>query len=864
MQIAAAAGPGALPTSLQLPPWGDSGLAVSAEEVGLPVSSGNLQKRQNGGLGRLNVSAAALATLAALVVAYFALRCALFLASNRRSIAGLRYLAGSEETTEKEAGEHCSAPAEDESEAVAASEEEETEEVLVEEDLVKRARRYTIELADFIVRSEPLVRQLEIHLKSTCIAKLLCLSIVEMSALFTLLERRERAGMQAEISRIDKRIWHLRRFVRRRDTSVSRYRHIKCLHTFLEQLSEVEPAAAAFTERQRLVRIKQLLQLQELALAQLNYGLLWLREAVEGYKKAKNGMEAAAAAAHSAASAATRVAAATGGGPAADAAAAVAAQGAVATAQYRIAAVVRAIEKTVHKRRAQILNDALLSKWLRTLHTAEVHYGMISSGNMGRASRRPRQNHPELVEDLETTPLGLGNEPWERITREEIDRLQRTASTSPSEDPFQEDRVSPPDTLVSDSGSVLPLNVPRQGSLEGAGKTGSDQASSSPSTSAAAAAAPTADGNHTRVQATSHRKAVSHSPLHNVPSQVSPPALAWGLQTSAVSAASETAAAVSLDHTRAAQAPWTDKVPGSTSSRKSIGATPLTEALPRRLPISSGAVVSTAAAHTPEASGLPKPGAPARVSVAHPASARSWASVAAFGHLRSSTASHHSPAGSAQPAEGLKRASGVSGTDSRAPCLSLSNHRAAPPRPLPSIPAAEAWPSQSRETDGNIFQGAGNSMSESSALYLSEPQSVPTSPWMPAESSSPLERSRLQEVAGAFEWSHTLNVWGPFERAVHIPTDGLLQKKESAPTDATFQWHAKTFNKPPAQNPGEAMHPRGRQRSAASPDADAAVGAAAPTTAAAESPPASMESGEERRKPLGTPSKGRFGPSPQV
>ncbi|CDI78782.1 hypothetical protein, conserved [Eimeria praecox] len=545
MQTGATEKTGARPTSRQLPGWNDGAWDTPFGDANLPFSRGSLMQRRMGGLGGPSAIMVTFAAVIAAAVTYLMLRCALYLASARSSRGELRYLAGSEGRTDKGLGEPCGGPAEDPPAATAVAEEE--EEVLVEEDLLKQARRYAVELRLLIDRSEPLLRQLESRLRAKCIAAFLCLSLVELSASFSLLERRERVGMNEEIAHISSRISSLRESLGKKQLSRPRHRHIKCLRELLTMLTEVKPAAAALAPRHRLEAIKMLLQLQDVTLVQLNAALVWLRVSLTNSKSANDDAkgaadaaaegtalfaeDAASAAAEGTASFAEDAAGAAAEGTASFAEGAVSfAEGAVSfvegaasfaegaasfaegvasfaegvasaaddyaptaedvavAADLRVAAVVQAIEATVYERRTQVLRDPLLSGWLRDTHAVYTRYGIISHGRMEEIAQQPLTTHRELLEALQNSPLGWGDEPWKYIHIEHRDAQQTTTSSVPGTR-LRKQIVSSSEDLNSAARLLGPLKASRQGPRRGAGATGRAPASAPLSTSTVTAAA---------------------------------------------------------------------------------------------------------------------------------------------------------------------------------------------------------------------------------------------------------------------------------------------------------------------------------------------------------------------------------------
>ncbi|CDJ29815.1 uncharacterized protein EMH_0052880 [Eimeria mitis] len=155
--------------------------------------------------------------------------------------------------------------------------------------LLECAHRYTVESARVIAIGEPLVKQLPPDLSVKCVTTFFCLSLVETTALFSLLGRTERGSIDANIYAIYRELSAVQDRLGREKISRSRERHIKSLRMLLDRVNEAEPAASAVAKGQRLLIIDQMLQLQEIALAQVNFWLVWLTETLESSKEATDG-----------------------------------------------------------------------------------------------------------------------------------------------------------------------------------------------------------------------------------------------------------------------------------------------------------------------------------------------------------------------------------------------------------------------------------------------------------------------------------------------------------------------------------------------------------------------------------------------
>ncbi|CDJ36149.1 LOW QUALITY PROTEIN: uncharacterized protein EMH_0066320 [Eimeria mitis] len=717
MQISSAVEPGVVPTSLLLLGSGGGGWEVPREEFVSAVTSKRLPQKRDGRFGGLSLSVAFLTAVTTAAAVYLVLRCALYLTNVNKSRASLRFLAGSEEATNRDPGYSCRAPKEDRPAAAAAASSVDESGPLDEQDLLARARRYTVELALLVKTSEPLVRQLSFDLRFKCIKTLLCLSLVETSALFSLLERRERSGMDADIYAIYRRIRTLRDTLTKDKIGRARERHINHLHKFLGRVQEIEPAASSLATRQRLSRIEQLLQLQEIALTQVNIGLFWLRGSLESSRDV------------GAADAAVEVTTThTKGG------AATSAEDQTATAATP-SSVIAAIATTVYTRREHVLNDPLLSRWLRGVQPR--HYGLLNRTRMDEIAQRPLLSHPELVDGMLATPLGLGYLPCEYISAEEIDPQQETASSSVREAASRRDGVSPQDDLSLRAG--VSSKHPQQHSGKRAGAVVSTPGSASPSISTAGVGAPAAQSQQRLLRARNQGNPVFRHKAPTAPQQVSWPAAPGRLQGSAVSAAPEPAAVPSAP-TRAQQVTWASKVSDATSAEKTLRTPPSPELLPKPSPTFFRAAVSSAAAYAPEALTLRPPAAATQAPVSSAPHSASVATPVKPGLLPAPATARLPAPASRSPKAGIDRKA------------SSSRHRRGPPSPSgPQLhkfssrsPASAggtgAWPLQTRGGAEGSFPGTGKFVWTSSASLLQRPtsQPLPPSPWIPAKYRSAL------------------------------------------------------------------------------------------------------------------------------
>ncbi|CDJ27918.1 uncharacterized protein EMH_0011460 [Eimeria mitis] len=790
MQIAAAAEPGGHRTSLFY--GSQSSWEVTPGEVVLPVISRSLPQRRIAGVGGLTVSVAAVAAVVAIAASYFVVRCALYLSNARKRRASLRFLAGAEGKTNNDQGDPCGTSAGDPPAAAAASvDEEKTDETLDEQDLLEQAGRYVFELTRVMERNGWLLTQLNFSLRARCVAIFLCVCLVELAALFSLLDKRERVGMKRGIHLISATVVDLRRSLGRAPLSPSRRRHIRFLHELVDQLATVPPPTAVLERSQRLLRIKELLQLQEVALGQLKAGLGWLSACLENCKETQDVGKAPAEFIEDTVAAAE--------GAAAAGAAAAAPYAPTSAAAGRVDAVVAALQTTAYKRREQVLRDASLSRWLREVHGPDSRHGLVSKGRLAQLALKPLQSHSERLAALQATPLGSGDELWKSIGLEEIDVQQGSASPCLPDAPCQEVTAS---TWASPNPSPCalgPLDTPRQDSRKEAGSTGSVLVSSSASTAETAASADAVVEQHAALEATNDSKTVPLAMSPNILSRASPPAAAGRRQSPAVFTDPEPPAAASASD-RIPQAKWPSRGSGIAG-------------VATRAPVASAGRLDS----------VPPRGAGPYSAVPHP-----------------------SPATFTPPPSSWRSPKGA--TVSRLPPKTFATHfrpRFQWPRP-DDFTAAEAGASllRTREADASPLQSVAEY--STSAVEISASQPLFTTHWTAEESRSSLAETKVLEnwvdVRGR---PNIYRLWGPQEQALYTPVAGSLSSERTdepslAEISAGFQRLAVLFSGEPDQTLSATVH-RGHLEVAGAPPA---ANAAASATGGQASP-ALSNSGEE-------------------
>ncbi|CDJ60764.1 hypothetical protein EMWEY_00034650 [Eimeria maxima] len=742
MQIVAAAGEGALPTQVHLLRFGDSALEVFPEDAVHPVTSKSLRHRWNGGVGGVGPRVAAIAAVVAVAAAYLVLHCVLYLANSNKSRGALRFLAGAEARGGIHTGESCNVLEEEPPPASATSVATKLAESegLDEEELLRQARKYVIDLTQFVEESENVILQLDTPLRSRCIAAFLCVAVVELSALYSLLEEPKREDMLQQTVKIRSRIQDVRDTLNTSEISSSRQRHHACLDKLLSRLNEVPPPSADLTQSQQLVKMKHLLQLQKLELDQLCTGLAWLKESLESSKSATNVSKAAATGGKGAA-------------PNAKGVEAVAAPRGVST-DYILDSIVTSIEVTVHRRRGHVFLDQLLGGWLRKTHETISHYGIMSPGAIDGILRRPHKSHCEHMRTMETTPLASGEKPWENDLVQRTIAARKTPDKPVSQTPSKvckglrsEGRrnasraprklaprhhkpkatagaaMSAPTSSSSTTSATAAITTstaaaapqqpgsPREGSQAVADPCGSSPTLSSPTMpvpddAVVAVTTAVSERKDQPLSVSNRLETESPSAVSNELSPGWPPTPASLPQHPAASLPSGTAVSFSASGREPAAAS-TSTTPAATDVGISSGSSLSPETSPRPLASSFGAPAPTAAFSSQDFT-LPTqgPAAPALLSHSHPRP--SWAAVAARGVSPASSAFHPLPAAPVLPEAGFDRAPGASRPRRSAdkyvgpfgspePCATSSY------APLSASPTA-AWQFQMKGLGGNTLQ----------------------------------------------------------------------------------------------------------------------------------------------------------------
>ncbi|CDJ48484.1 hypothetical protein EBH_0020640 [Eimeria brunetti] len=786
---------------MQLLGSGDSAWESSPEEVVLPVTLRGLRERRNRRFGWIDSRVAALVATAAVAVAYLVLRCVLYLTSASKRTAP-RFLAGADGTTNKDPEVPCSAPSDGaRGGATGAAADRKGREGLDGRVLLERANRQAIELKGLIEGNRQLFLMVERDLRANCMTRLLCLCLVEFAALFSLVEGKDRVGIIARIYDISKEITVHRDALSKEGALYKRRRHLRFLHTLFDRLPQVGRPATALGEQERLVKMKELLSLQEVAVMQVQSGLSWLNKSLQPPGNATDEAKAAATATKGAA---------------------VDSRAAAAAYEARVTAAILAIERTVHQRRDQIITDPLLSHWLREVYNEEPRYGIMSSHRFAELVQSPLQPHSQLLEALQATPLGSGVVPWEWHVPEDIPVPEGVAFLLAREAPSGGDAVSPPTDPTHRRRRTQSEKAPRlraRKQVDANGSTPVASVSAPPSTlTAVPGVLPSVEAMHASVDATSTLpRAVTLHAASSVPSQAWSAAAGGYFEGIAASAAPR--GGVSPGRTRAGQATWAasgGKVAGVSSSGKSLDS-PLSQGLlPISAPSSFRGAVSSVATLPSGAFGLSMPDAAAQPPVASFAPETSWVSQPAPSALPAAPATYPPPPAFAAGPGGF--GAGAGRTFHGIPVPSPSQLHATPTHPPSPRTAGAAWPPQVTREGGSGLHGARGDVHGFWASQAPGPQAVLSPSSEHTKSHYPLQTAGTQEGVEAFNWPLNVGIWGPLERAVQIPSDGFSNKPpDEAAIDAGLQQLGKLFRGTSDERPSRAAHIRGGPTAAAAP-----------------------------------------------
>ncbi|CDJ48283.1 hypothetical protein EBH_0019860 [Eimeria brunetti] len=355
-----------------------------------------------------NRVAALVAFAVAAAATYLLLRCALFLAKTRSSSGGdTRNLANDGEETDTHKGDACAAPAEEgpppasatgAAAMIAPTPAEKVDDISKYYSL-RRSLLTLSDLSELLRGNAPLLLKLSSVQRAKCIEALMCLSVVEVASLLTLLGRCERPTVRGQIPGLSKRLRKLRRM--NPSSTAGREPRINSLHSLLDKMADASPPAAAIGETERRQRLDLLWQLQERTLQQLRAGFQWLEKSLGVSSEAQKAVAAASAVSTQAQSAANTTA---------DA------------AKMRVAALVRAIEITVHTRRRQALSSLPLSTWVKQTQPD-------SGGALPFPEKKGRDEmqveHEQLLLELQQTPLGRGDDPVRHMDMEKFEKKWR-------------------------------------------------------------------------------------------------------------------------------------------------------------------------------------------------------------------------------------------------------------------------------------------------------------------------------------------------------------------------------------------------------------------------------------------------------
>ncbi|CDI82044.1 hypothetical protein EAH_00064380 [Eimeria acervulina] len=297
------------------------------------------------------------AALAVVATAYLLLRCSVQFGDSKKPKGITRLLSAAEDEGRDPAGP-C-APAGVEERALIAV----GGELLGEEQVLDRAKRYASGLAKVVQESRSAFLQLPTPLSVKGFTNMLRLSVLEMAALCSLLEPIRRQSLLQAVDSIKSELILFRSLLASKRKVRASVRHIDCLHEFLQELPKMDFEGTSMSPADRLLKLAQLVSLQQAALAQVQHCVRLL--AVCCRKRT--------------------------GSPPEDTA-----------VEY-----VGALHTTSELRRRHVFQDILLSRWLRQKHSEGSHFGLAAPRVIQTITETPQKPHDELLKELLNTPLGL-------------------------------------------------------------------------------------------------------------------------------------------------------------------------------------------------------------------------------------------------------------------------------------------------------------------------------------------------------------------------------------------------------------------------------------------------------------------------
>ncbi|CDI74687.1 hypothetical protein, conserved [Eimeria praecox] len=250
-------------------------------------------------------------------------------------------------------------------------------EVLEEERVLERTRRYTLDLVQVVLESRSMLLRMPPAVSTKVLTNVLRLCILELSALCSLLEPRERQTVEHAVQAVVSEVIFLRSCFTRKLATPPRVRHISRMRVLLREVPGTEFTGGCMTPVERLSKLGDLITLQQVALTQVQGGMRLL--AARCQQETKPCSEEA-------------------------------------TQVY-----IDDLCKTTEARRNHIFQDALLSKWLRSKHCQGPRYGLVSPSVIETISAIPSKPHKELLKELLNTPLGLSQQQSSPQGRGQVD-----------------------------------------------------------------------------------------------------------------------------------------------------------------------------------------------------------------------------------------------------------------------------------------------------------------------------------------------------------------------------------------------------------------------------------------------------------
>ncbi|CDJ27922.1 uncharacterized protein EMH_0011920 [Eimeria mitis] len=310
-----------------------------------------------GGQRRPQVYPVRFAALAAVVMTYLLLRCARHVGNINMHKGSLRSLAAAGEEGENPHAP-CALAGHNEPAGVAVgAENPEQEQVLI------RVNRYTRDLIQLMHESRRALLLIHPSLSVKGFTILVRFCVVELAALCSLLQQRERQPVVQAVGYIKWEIAYFGPLFWAHRVPRTALRQINCMNAFLRELPRMDFAGSSMSPVARLSKLTQLLTLQEVALRQVQEGVRLLGLCFKGHAQSPE--------------------------------------------DEAVKEELTALYHTANARRNYVLSDRVLGNWLLHKHVKATHFGLASPKIIQGIVASPPKPYEEAFMELLNTPLGL-------------------------------------------------------------------------------------------------------------------------------------------------------------------------------------------------------------------------------------------------------------------------------------------------------------------------------------------------------------------------------------------------------------------------------------------------------------------------